>query len=359
MLLGLVDPRATEDSILQDFEELASLVVAYGGKVCAASYQNSTRSDEKTYIGRGKAIEMVESITENKIDIVVVNATVKARQLLNLRDIFAPANTKIIVWDRVDLILKIFESHAKTAEANLQIKLAAMRHMGPRIYGMGMVLSQQGGGIGMKGKGETNVELMKRHWSREVAQVRKELDKITKTRAQQMANRKRDNHHTVSIVGYTNAGKTTLFNLLCNKANLVNDALFVTLDSSVGTLYLPMRKQEVYVTDTIGFIKNLPPGLIDAFRSTLMETVHADLILHVIDTEDQLVSEKIEVVMNILETIEAGKKPIVFVFNKSDKIDEGRIDELKHRYADYHPHSISAKSGEGSELLIKTIEEMV
>lgn len=359
MLLGLVEPRATQDSILRDFEELASLVVTYGGKVCAASYQNSSRSDERTYIGHGKAVELVDSITENKIDVAVVNATVKPRQLIALQNIFSKANPKIIVWDRVDLILGIFESHAKTAEAKLQIKLAAMRHMGPRIYGMGLVLSQQGGGIATRGIGETNVELMKRHWAGEVSHVRKQLGKITKTRAQQMANRKRNNLPTVSIVGYTNAGKTTLFNRLCSKSSAVNDALFVTLDSSVGSLYLPERMQEVFVTDTIGFIKNLPTELIDAFTSTLMETVHADLILHVIDSEDPLVWEKVAVVMEILKSIEAESKPIVFVLNKSDRVDEKKIHELKLRYADFHPQSMSAKSGEGTQSLIKTIEEML
>ena len=358
MLLGLVDPRATEDTILKDFEELESLVVAYGGKVCAASYQNNTRGDEGTYIGHGKTMELVASIQEDKIDVVVINATVKPRQLAVLHDIFMKSNPKIIVWDRVDLILGIFESHAKTAEAKLQIKLAAMRHMGPRIYGMGMVLSQQGGGIGTRGLGETNVELMKRHWKGEVAHVHKQLEKITKTRAQQMANRKRNNLPTVSIVGYTNAGKTTLFNRLCGKENSVKDALFVTLDSSVGRLYLPMRKQEVFVTDTIGFIKNLPTQLIDAFTSTLMETVHADLILHVIDAADPFLSEKVAVVMEILRSIEAGDKPVVFVLNKSDRVDQKRMEELKARYADFRPRPMSAKSGEGTGSLIRSIEEL-
>lgn len=359
MLLGLVDPRATEATILKDFEELASLVKALGGEVAAASYQNSTRSDEGTFIGSGKAMELVESVRENRIDVVVINATVKSRQLMALHDIFMEANPKIIVWDRVDLILGIFESHAKTAEAKLQIKIAAMRHMGPRIYGMGMVLSQQGGGIGTRGIGETNVELMKRHWRGEISHVQKQLEKITKTRSAQMANRKRNNLPTVSIVGYTNAGKTTLFNRLCGKKNVVRDALFVTLDSSVGTLYLKKRKQEIFVTDTIGFIKNLPTELIDAFKSTLMETVHADFILHVIDAEDPLISEKIDVVMEILHDIGADRKPIIFILNKSDRVDEKRMGELKARYSHFHPLGVSAMSGEGVESLIDAIELMV
>lgn len=357
MLLGLVDPRATEDSILKDFEELSSLVSTFGGLVAAASYQNNTRGDAGTYIGHGKAMELVESIKDDKIDVVAINDSVKPRQLTALHDIFMKVNPKIIVWDRVDLILGIFESHAKTAEAKLQIKLASMRHMGPRIYGMGMELSQQGGGIGTRGLGETNVERMKRHWKTEVLQVNKQLEKITKARAQQMENRRRNNLPTVSIVGYTNAGKTTLFNRLCGKVNVVKDALFVTLDSSVGTVYLPTRKKEVFVTDTIGFIKNLPTELIDAFKSTLMETVHADLILHVIDVADPLLSEKVAVVMEILQSIKAADKPIIFVLNKSDQVDENRIAQLQAKYADFHPLPMSAKSGEGTESLIQTIEQ--
>ncbi len=173
-----------------------------------------------------------------------------------------------------------------------------------------------------------------------------------------MANRKRNNLPTVSIVGYTNAGKTTLFNRLCGKVNVVKDALFVTLDSSVGTLYLPKRRQEIFVTDTIGFIKNLPTQLIDAFKSTLMETVHADLVLHVIDASDPEIAEKVTVVMDILRSIEATGKPMVFVLNKSDQVDKKRIEELKARFGEFHPIPVSAKSGEGMEELIAAVEEL-
>lgn len=359
MLVGLVDPFSRKEEILSSFEELESLVHTYGGNVFAASYQNNTRGDTGTYIGQGKAEELTSEILTEKIDIVVVNDSIKPRQLYNLQQIFIKANPNIKVWDRVDLILAIFEKHASTAEATLQIKLAAMNHMGPRIYGMGMVLSQQGGGIGTKGIGETNVELMQRHWKKEMSQVRKQLETISKSRTQQMENRKRNDMPTVSIVGYTNAGKTSLFNRLCHKDHVVKNELFVTLDSSVGSLYLPTLKRETFITDTIGFIQNLPTQLIDAFRSTLIETINADMILHVIDSTDPHVSEKILVVESILKELAAGAKPIIYVFNKLDLVDTSKTEEFASRYSHFHPLSISTKTGEGVENLIHAVEDLL
>lgn len=355
MLLGLAERFATKEQTLSDFEELASLVTTYGGVVHAASVQNPTRGDNETYIGTGKAEELVEEITSEKIDVVVINAAIKPGQLYALEQIFIAGNPKIKVWDRVDLILAIFSRHAATAEAKLQIKLASMRHMGPRIYGMGHVLSQQGGGIGTRGIGETNVELMKRHWRSEMGEVRSQLTKINNSRRQQMDHRKRKNLPTVSIVGYTNAGKTTLFNLLCKKKHLVRDALFATLDSSVGTVYVPNLKQEVFVTDTIGFIRNLPTELIEAFKSTLMETIHADVLLHVIDAADPLLADKVAIVEGILRELEADTKPIMYVFNKSELISEARKKELAVIYGSFNPQFVSAKEDIGRTELVEAI----
>ncbi len=356
MLVGLVDPKASQGEILKQFEEAASLVTAFGGEVVAASYQNETRGDEETYIGKGKSQELAADIKEHAVDICIINAVTKPRQLVALYELYRTINPKIRVWDRVDLILGIFEKHAHTAEAKLQIRLASMRHMGPRIYGMGKVLSQQGGGIGTRGIGETNVELMKRHWAKEVSNVRKELDKILKTKTQQMQMRKKNNMSTISIVGYTNAGKSTLFNLLCSKSNVVNDALFVTLDSTVGKLFLPTLKKEVFVTDTIGFIQNLPMQLVDAFTSTLLETIHADVILHVIDAGDEFIEDKISVVMDILTRLKAREKPIIFVLNKSDTIDDNTKKDLLTLCHAYHTVCISAKKQLHIHDLLSTIE---
>lgn len=359
MLVGLATPRERKETMLLHFEEAELLVRTFGGRVFAAMAQNSTRADSHTYIGTGKAQEVADKISEDNIDIVVINDNVKPGQLYTLKKIFQRSNPDIIVWDRVDLILRIFEKHASTAEAKLQIKLADFRHMGPRIYGMGYVLSRQGGGIGTSGIGETNTELMHRHWRNAVSDVRKELNKIDRNRYQQMEHRKSDGLPTISIVGYTNAGKTALFNSLGKKNNLVEDALFATLASSICKFYLPSVHREVYLSDTIGFIENLPLQLIDAFKSTLMETVHADLLLHVIDAADPLLHEKIAVVEGILHELGADKKEQVYVFNKMDIAKNVDKIELTVRYAKFRPQFTSAIFGIGYDKLIDVITQVL
>lgn len=356
MLVGLVSPILDKEKMLANFEELESLVTTYGGRVYAAATQNSTRADNATYIGSGKAQEVADTILSEKIDIVVVNATIKPGQIYTLRKIFERTNPNIVVWDRVDLILQIFSKHAQTAEAKLQIKLAIMRHMGPRIYGMGMELSQQAGGIGTRGIGETNTEIMRRHFRQEIRNVNKQLAKITKTKERQINQRKSNGLPTISIVGYTNAGKSTLFNKLTGGKNLVDNALFITLSSNVGKLYLPKKRKEVFLTDTIGFIQNLPHQLIEAFKSTLMETTQADLLLHVIDASDSWMHDKIKVVDGILQELKVETKNQIYVFNKMDKAKELNRLDISNWYSSYHPQFIAAKTGSGCDKLVEEIE---
>lgn len=356
MLVGLVSPILDQEKMLANFEELESLVHTYGGVVYAATTQNSTRADSATYIGSGKAQEIADKIAEEKIDIVVVNATIKPGQIYTLKKIFERANPNIVVWDRVDLILQIFSKHAKTAEAKLQIKLAIMRHMGPRIYGMGMELSQQAGGIGTRGIGETNTEIMRRHFRQEIRNVNKQLAKIVKTKQQQITHRKGSGNPTVSIIGYTNAGKSTLFNKLTGGKNLVDDALFVTLTSNVSKIYLPKIKKEIFLTDTIGFIQNLPHQLIEAFKSTLMETTQADLLLHVIDASDPWMHDKIKVVEAILRELKVDTKNQIYVFNKMDKAKNLNRTDLSNWYSKYHPQFTNAKFGDGCDKLVEEIQ---
>lgn len=355
LLVGLASSYGDKEKMLADYEELESLVHTYGGRVFAAIVQNATRADNATYIGTGKAQEVADKIAEEKIDVVVVNDNVKSGQLYTLKKIFERSNSKIIVWDRVDLILQIFSKHASTAEAKLQIRLASIRHMGPRIFGMGMELSQQAGGIGTRGIGETNTELMRRHWKEEIRQVNKQLQKIFQNKYQQMGRRKREGLSTVSIVGYTNSGKTTLFNALGRKNNFVENTLFATLDSSVCKFYLPSISREVYLSDTIGFIQNLPPQLIDSFKSTLMETVHADLLLHVVDISDPRMSDKITAVEWILGELDVSTKNTIYVFNKIDLSKVDKTNELTDKYSRFNPQFISAKSQKGCDKLIETI----
>ena len=359
MLIGLVLPRTDKERTLADFEEAQSLVHTYGGEVFAAVSQNSTRRDQSTFIGTGKAHEVIDTITKEKIDIVVINDNVKPGQLFTLKKIFEVGNPRIEVWDRADLILHIFSKHASTAEAKLQIKLAFMRHMGPRIYGMGMELSQQAGGIGTVGIGETNTERMQRHWRQEVRSVRKQLAKLEANRSNQMDTRKKSGLSTISIIGYTNAGKTTLFNALASEHKLVDNALFVTLDSNVSKLYLPKIQKEVYLTDTIGFIQNLPPQLIDAFKSTLMETIRADTLLHMIDASDIWMDDKIQAVEEILQDLRIDTTNQIYVFNKIDRAKNINKQELIKRYSAFHPQFVSAYSRQGIPQLLAAIQELL
>ena len=357
MLIGLVPRYENKEKTLVDFEEVQSLVHAFGGSVYAAIAQNSTRADSSTYIGTGKARETADVIIKEKIDIVVINESIKPNQLYNLKKIFEENKPGILVWDRVDLILQIFSKHASTFEAKLQIKLASLQHMGPQLHGMGLSLSRQGGGIGTRGIGETNTEIMQQHWKTEIKNIQKQLKKLTLVRHQQMKRRKRTGLLTISIIGYTNAGKTTLFNRLSKKSNLVKDAPFATLDSSIGKFFLPAINREVFVSDTIGFIQKLPPQLINAFKSTLMETVNADLLLHIIDVSDLYMQDKIAVVEEILHDLKINTKNQIYVFNKIDMATKINKEDLVKQYRLFHPQFISAKSGAGCAQLIDVIQK--
>lgn len=359
MLVGLAPKSTDYETILQDMEELQSLVKTYGGEVYAATIQKADYPQKSTFVGTGKAQEIADKITEEKIDIVVINDIVKPGQLYTLEKIFYRSNPHIKVWDRVSLILQIFSLHARTKEAKLQIDLAHLSHMGPRTYGMGYVLSRQGGGIGTVGVGETNTELMKRHFRDEMRHISAQLTKLSQERMRQIDKRRSIGFLTAAIVGYTNAGKTMLYNRLTNKTNLVADSLFATLDSSVGKLHIPNIKKGVIVSDTIGFIKNLPPNLIDAFKSTLLESVNADLLLVVIDLSDPEFADKIRVVEEILHELGQEKKNRLYVFNKIDKVRVFNPTDLIKQYDNFKPLFISAKTGLGVDLLLNTVGDLV
>jgi len=355
MLIGLSDTRLDREDMISDFEEVGSLVTTYGGQVYAVLVQNASRSDYDTFIGKGKVDEATELIQKEKIDIVVVTDVIKPSQIHALKLAFEKLNPEIIVWDKVSLILEIFSRHAKTAEAKLQIRLAKMRQMGPRIYGMGMEMSQQGAGVGTRGLGETNTELMLRHWRNEKREVQKELSMLIDQRQKQIDHRKAGGLRTISLVGYTNAGKTTLFNRIAGQDDLVEDALFATLDSTVNKFYLHGFNKEVYISDTIGFIKDLPPQLIEAFKSTLLEATHADVLLHVIDASDPRMEEKINTVEDILKEIGIDLTRQIFVFNKIEKAQNFDKDKILEKYKDHSPQFISAKEGAGVDELLSAV----
>lgn len=345
--IHMVEPFENKESALNVGEEFESLIATLGGKIVDRVIQSLSRSNNITYIGRGKVTEVAEKIKQHDVDVVILNAMVKPRQIHALKEKLRTAKFTIDVWDRVDLILHIFDKHAQTQEAKLQIELARMNYMGPRIYGMGFVMSRQGGGIGTLGVGETNTELMKRHWRDEKKKIIDQLEKIRKNKQLQLERRKRAGFKTVSLVGYTNAGKSSLFNLLTGKEKIAKNVLFATLDSSVGKIYVEDLHTEVLITDTIGFIRALPPLLISAFKSTLMESLNADILLHVIDISDHEVETKIQVVMDILQELGRDPKDIIFVFNKTDAVSNLDKKTFVEKYASYSPLFISVKNGQG------------
>lgn len=352
-LIATIIPRElSEEEAFFDIKETRDLIDTYGGKVIDYSIQKREAFSRGSYLGKGKLEEISESIKKNEIDIVVLNGIVKPGQIYDLKMSLSEDAPEITVWDRVDLILQIFSKHANTTEAKLQIELAAMSHMGPRIYGMGYVLSRQGGTVGTRGIGETNTELMKRHWRDQIKKTQEKIDKLESEKRAQLERRQRNGAINISIIGYTNAGKTSLFNLLTSKSQLVEDALFATLDSNIGKVYLPGVNLEALVSDTIGFIKNLPPSLIDAFHSTLLESVYADFLIHVVDASDPQIEVKIEAVNVILDELKIENKYQILVFNKSDLLSSEQKKDLQEKFKDIDPIYVSVKKKEGVDKII-------
>lgn len=364
VIIDVVKPSQNTAEATKNLKELKSLVSTYHGVDIVDIIQHRTRPDKATFIGSGKVGELVDIIKIQKIDIVILNAIVNPSILFNLTQYLWNDNPNIQIWDRVDLILNIFDKHAHTAEAKLQIELTRMIHMGPRIYGLGekYFSRQGGGGTNTKGQGETNIEVMKRHFRTQIRLKKEELNHLSLQHQKQIERRKFNNIPSVSIVGYTNAGKTSLFNYLTKRKKIVEDALFVTLDSVTGKLFLPTLKKEVTISDTIGFIKDLPTSLIDSFKSTLLESINADIILHVIDIKDPEMDQKINVVNNILRELNVRTKKIIYVFNKIDAF-EGNGEELLKKinktYAAHSPIYISVTTDYGINKLLAEIEKQL
>jgi len=356
VLIDCIPPDMSKEEAAFRMSEAKSLVSTYGGVVLVASYQRRMHPHYRTYIGPGKAEEILAEAKHAGANILIVNNELKPGQVYNLSELYRPA--KVDVWDRIDLILKIFQKHASTKEAQLEIELASVRHMGPRIYGMGIELSRQGGGIGTRGEGETNTEKMKRHLAAQEDKIRAQLAECQKTRSLAMHSRRRKNFRTIGIIGYTNAGKSTLLNALTKKGAYAADKLFATLDTRVGKLYLPETQTEVLLSDTIGFIQDLPHTLINSFQSTLAETKDADMLLHVIDANDPRLGMKIEVVRDVLEHIGVPKIPIIYVFNKADALDPETKQKAAELLQEESPLFVSALTGEGLHALKSRIAEV-
>jgi GTP-binding protein HflX len=324
--------------------------------VVAKLTQHRTDPHPGTYIGGGKIDELSDIVKNLHVDAVVINDVARSGQLFRLEQSLWPVNRRIIVWDRVGMILAIFDQHAKTREAKLQIELARIKHIGPRVYGLGgTVLSKQGAGVGTRGAGETNMEIEKRHIRRRVQQIEAEIAQKNKLQQDRMNDRRKRGLQTVALVGYTSAGKTTLFNLLTGREKEENAKLFTTLDSVVGKIK-GMGDSNVLVSDTIGFIEGLPPELIQAFRSTLMESIQADVLLHVTDAHDPKMQEKITIVHDILGALPANQSRIL-VLNKVDLLTAEEKTALRTQYLGTPSVLVSAKDQEGLKNLKRLIQE--
>lgn len=356
-LADVVSPDISKNQNLEDrMLELENLVNTYGWVVILEHIQKKSHPDYETYIWTGKLDEIIAEMELKWANLLIIWNILKPSQIYKinekLRKIWAKA------WDRIDLILKIFEKNAKSKESKLQIELAAISHMWPRIYDMWMELWKQS----WKWKWETNTEIMKRHLQRRELSIREELEHYAKVRAEHRKNRNRKWLNTIWVVGYTNAWKSTLTNSLTKKWVLAEDKLFATLWTSVWKMWIPWNKsnnfrwKEYLVNDTIWFIRDLPPELIDAFTSTLEDSIEADLLLHTIDASDPKIKEKIKVVDDILENIWATQKKI-YVFNKIDEVKEkfftkilenwetekvDYLEYLKSEFKQYNPVFISA-----------------
>ena len=373
-LVDLVDKQTSREVLEDRMRELENLVNTYGGVVVLQKYQKKDQPDLRTYVWKGKLEEIVEDMLRLEANLLVIGNALKPAQIYaineKLRLVSEEQNLKekMVARDRIDLILKIFEKHAEWGEARLQIELAAIKHMGPRIYGMGMELSRQGGSSGSwswatRGIWETNTERMKRHLKEKVLKIEKKLVEYEQMRKLHRDARKKKGMPTIGIVWYTNAGKSSLLNALTNKCVLAENKLFATLGTNVGKCYLITNPEtwlgkEVLLNDTIGFIRDLPPKLVKSFSSTLEDSIESDFLLHVIDASDPFVDERIEVVHKVLSDIWAHQDKIL-VFNKIDKSDEERIAQLREKYSDFNCVFISVKEGKGfEELRWKLIEKV-
>lgn len=354
-LLQVITPHAHADLARDTMQEIESLLDTYGGTVVAKLTQHRSDPHPSTYIGGGKIEELTSIVSTLHVDAVVINDVARSGQLFRLEQALWPVNRRIIVWDRVGLILAIFEQHAKTREAKLQIELARIKHIGPRVYGLGgTVLSKQAGGIGSRGAGESNSEYERRHIRRRVQQIERAIAQKNRLQQDRMNDRKKRGLSTVALVGYTSAGKTTLFNALTGRQKQENPKLFTTLDSVVGKIKFPTFVKDVLVSDTIGFIDGLPPQLIQAFRSTLMESIQSDMLLHVIDASDPKMEEKIRVVEEILSTLPARQQTIL-VFNKVDLVSPEKQKALRAQYLGTKHVLVSSTHAAGLDQLRQSI----
>ncbi len=349
VLVGVTTPPLTDDDTDASLDELALLVDTAGADVVGRVLQRRQSPDPATYIGSGKANEIRDLSIALDSDTVVFDDELSPAQQFNLERIFGRS-----ALDRTAVILDIFAQNASSLEGKAQVELAQLRYRLPRLRGLGKKLSQQGGGIGTRGPGETQLEVDRRRIERRIHKLEVDLRDIRRHRVEQSKARKRTANRAVAIVGYTNAGKSTLLNLLTNADVLTENRLFATLDATTRRLALP-GGETVFASDTVGFVRKLPTHLIEAFKTTLDVVVDADLLVHVVDGSGPDPMGNIDTVRSVLREIGAGSVPELVVFNKADR------DDGAGRWASRVAGSVavSAHTGEGIDALLNAISDRV
>lgn len=340
VLAGLVN-GSDDDSL----GELAALARAAGAEPVGRVVQARSRPDPATFVGKGKVQEIHELVHATGADAVILDDELSAGQLRSLEE-----RLRVKVLDRTALILDIFALHARSGEGKLQVELAQLNYLLPRLRGWGEAMSRLGGGIGTRGPGETKLEIDRQHIRRRITKLRREITDLAKSRRVKRSSRERSGVPQIAMAGYTNAGKSTLMNALTHAGVLVADQPFATLDPTVRRLSLPGGRKAT-VSDTVGFIRKLPHDLVEAFKSTLEEVARADLILHVADASAPDAGEQIQAVREVLVEIGAGLIPEVLALNKWDLLPEVQRARLLRRIPDAVP--VSALTGEGLEDLLR------
>jgi GTPase len=334
----------------ESLDELKTLATSAGAEIAGEFLQHRDRPDPATLIGSGKLAEIAGAVASVSADLVLFDHDLTASQQRNIEKI-----VDVRVIDRTQLILDIFAKHARTREGQLQVELAQLEYMLPRLAGRGIEMSQLGGGIGTRGPGETQLETDRRKIYRRVRHVKQQLENVRRIRGQQRQRRESVPMATVALVGYTNAGKSTLFNALTNAKVLESSRMFATLDPTLRSVELP-SKRSVLLSDTVGFIRNLPHTLVSAFRATLEEVQRATLVLQVSDASNALSAEQDAQVDKVLKELEADGKPRVRVMNKIDLLPEAERDGQQNNERTVY---VSAAKGLGIDVLLKRIDDLL
>ncbi len=342
----LVSVDTGEYDAQASLDELFELVKSAGAEPVLSVTQNLSRVETATYVGTGKLDEISEICKAQEIDLIVVDSELSPTQIKNIE-----AETDVRVIDRTTLILDIFAQRARSKEGKLQVELAQLKYMLPRLTGKGIAMSRLGGGIGTRGPGETKLETDKRHIRRKMETLKEELADLEKHRSMLRKRREKDGVITVAIVGYTNAGKSTLMNYLTDAGVLAQDKLFATLDPTSRALKLPSGVT-VMLIDTVGLVRRLPHHLVEAFRSTLEEAAQSDIILNVCDASSEEARTHMKVTTDLLESLGCSDTPIITVLNKCDLLDESVLAQDFRSYV-----RISAKYGTGIDELLNKIDE--